>query len=615
MQRTKKSKDFLLNKLTFFIFIYFFFYSSSSLSEDFPQSKNLYQENSLEAKVEEKLQRMTLEEKIGQMIMPALKANSTFDFKTIKENIIRYHVGGYHFVLDEKALHQQRSVKKLIHWMQNQAVLPLLIASDFEGGLGFYFNDGTRVPRAMALGATGDTNLAYKTAQIVASESRNLGVHIDFYPDVDINSNRENPIINIRSFGSEPNLVSSMAKEYIRGLQENNIIAVAKHFPGHGNTSIDSHIGLPSLNSSMEELQNMELRPFQASIDDGVKGIMSAHVLLPALEKQNFPATMSKNILTKLLKEKMGFKGLLFTDAMMMGSIVKNYPNASSCVMAVNAGADIILYPVNVAESFGAILHAVKNGQIPEDRINESVRKILFHKFQIGLFESLPSSKNLAISLTQKKAHEELAASIIQRAITLVKDDKSLMPLNFNSESKIVIVNLLDRDAGWREGIPGESFKKKFLEQKIKLKDYLVTEKTSDVQIKQIIADAKQADVLIVAGYVQVSAFKGSIDFSVPQNHLLQKLAEANPKNIFVMFGNPYLISRLPKFSTCILAYECYPGAETAAAKAILGEELFSGKLPIYIDENYKLGHFVNNLQKSSLQPVLKLNLKTRSAI
>ncbi|MDX1919226.1 MAG: glycoside hydrolase family 3 N-terminal domain-containing protein [Candidatus Caenarcaniphilales bacterium] len=553
----------------------------------------------LEAKVQERMKEMTLEEKVGQMIMPALKANSNFDFKQVKENIQNYHVGGYHFVLDEHGLHKQRSIKKLINWMQNQSQLPLLIASDFEGGLGFYFNDATRVPRAMAIGATGDTNSAYEIAQIVAKEARALGVHINFYPDVDINSNSKNPIINIRSFGAEPDLVSSMAVQYIRGLQQNKVIAVAKHFPGHGNTSIDSHIGLPTVNSSLEELKKLELKPFQASIDEGVQGIMSAHVLLPKVDEQMLPATMSKPILTNLLKEQMGFKGLLFTDAMMMGSIAKNYPNASSCVMAVKAGADVILYPVNVAESYQSILKAVKEGEISEERINESVKKILLKKYELGLLESL-SGIRTGTTHQDKLKHEKTASLVMERAITLVKDSNSLLPLELNPSSKVLIINLVDKGNGWREGAPGEFFKKKFLDKKVNLKSYLVTEEINSSKVNEIIAEAKEADVLIVAGHVQVSAFKGSIDFSENQIKLLKELSAANENNIFVMFGNPYVIAFITEFSSYVLAYECYPGAETAAAKAITGEVPFKGKLPVEIDGFYKLGHYVKAKNKKS---------------
>ena len=285
--------------------------------------------------VHNRIRGMTLEEKVGQVLIAGTESDFTHvdspKFRRIKEDITRYHVGGYH-AFGGNAL----TAALLLYRMQDVARLPLLITADLEGGAGLIFEGGTRFPKAMALGATFDPKNAYTVGKITAQEGRSLGIHLNFYPVADVNNNPANPIISIRSFGEHPGWVSKMASAYIRGSQDHGMLATAKHFPGHGDTATDSHLELPVIHVSRERMDQVELPPFRAAIQAGVEAIMTAHLYIPALEPQHrLPATLSRRVLTGLLREEMGFDGLVVTDAMTMRGISAHYPPgeaARSCL-------------------------------------------------------------------------------------------------------------------------------------------------------------------------------------------------------------------------------------------------------------------------------------------
>src|SRR5262249_20164643 len=282
-------------------------------------------------------------------------------------------------------LHDPAGVAVLINHMQGLARVPLMITADFEGGVGYRYQGATRLPRAMAIGATGSEDLAYQAGKIAGEEARAIGVGVNFYPVVDVNNNPRNPIINIRSFGGDPKQVSRMARAYIRSYQATGGLATAKHFPGHGDTSTDSHLELPSIDVDRSRLDAIELPPFKAAIDEGVAGVMSAHIALPRIEPGGQPATLSSKVLTGLLRHDMGFKGVVFTDAMTMRGIAAHYSEGDAAVRAFQAGADIILYPTSVQAAFTGLKQAAASGNIERARLDESVRRILRAKARLGL--------------------------------------------------------------------------------------------------------------------------------------------------------------------------------------------------------------------------------------
>ena len=331
---------------------------------------------------------MTLDEKIGQLIIPAkvgmFLAQDSETFQQIRRDITEFHVGGYHMLGEVNVLHEPAGVALLINHLQELAKVPLWITADFEGGVGLRYIGATRLPRAMAMGATGNPEMAYHAARITAEEARALGVQVNFYPVADVNNNARNPIINIRSFGGDPKQVGLMARAYIRGSQEHGVMATAKHFPGHGDTSTDSHLELPVVDVNRARLDAIELPPFRAAIEEGVGGVMSAHIALPQIDTEKLPATLSPKILTGILRDELNFRGVIFTDAMNMRGIAAHYPEGEAAVRAVKAGADVVLYPSSVEQVFLGLKRAIESGEIKESRIDESVRRILTAKARAG---------------------------------------------------------------------------------------------------------------------------------------------------------------------------------------------------------------------------------------
>jgi beta-N-acetylhexosaminidase len=433
--------------------------------------------------------------------------------------------------------------------------------------------------------------MAFKAGQVAAREARALGVHVNFYPVVDVNNNARNPIINIRSFGGDPKLVSEMARAYIRGSQSSGAMATAKHFPGHGDTSADSHIELPVIDVDRARLDQIELPPFRAAVEEGVGGVMSAHIALPRIEESKLPATLSELMLTGVLRQEMDFKGVIFTDAMNMRGVAAHYPEGEAAVRAVKAGADIILYPPSVEQAFTAVKRAVEAGEITEARINESVRRILSAKARLGLHQNRFADIKQLDRVLGSKENQAAAREIIESAVTLVRDSKNVLPLKLSAEQKVLFVTVVDNSEGWRDGMPGRAFLEGLRKRHQHVTNVYVTDRTSWAEIDLIKKLAALADVIIVNGFIRVSSYKGSIDMSEGEINLLKHLSATGKPMAFVLYGSPYLISFVPEIPTYILAYEYYPAAEEAALKAVLGEIEFKGKLPVELPGFYPIGH------------------------
>lgn len=541
--------------------------------------------------VEKTLREMTLEEKIGQMLVPAMSPvfmnRESDEFRMIERHIVEFHVGGYHaFGGDPVAL------AALLNRMQRLAKIPLLITADLEGGPGYQFRGATRLPRAMALGATGSDELAYRAGQITAIEGRALGIHVNFYPVLDVNNNPRNPIINIRSFGEDVALVSRLGQAYIRGAQENGQLATAKHFPGHGDTSQDSHLELPVIAVDRERLDRIELPPFRAAIQAGVAAIMTAHIALPQLEpEKGVPATLSPTILTGLLRTELGFNGLIFTDAMQMRGVADHFTPEEATVRAVRAGADVILFPVDVEKSFMALRDAVQKGDIPLARIEASVRRLLEAKARLGLHRNRYVDLDRIETLVGNREHQQWARTMIERALTLVRDERRLLPLTLDATQRVLLLTLLDARDGWREGVPGSAFRAELLRRHPQVVEVTLDGTSSRETIEVVKKLASLCDVILVNGFIRVAAYKGSIDLGEELLDLLRFLSRSEKPLVFTLFGSPYALTFVPELPTGILTYEYYPEAERAAVRAILGEIPFTGRLPISLPGMYPIGH------------------------
>ena len=544
--------------------------------------------------VERTLRSLTLDEKIGQMLMARSERGAfvnidSDEFERVRREIVDYHVGAVHVYGGDPAV-----VALLINQMQRAAKVPLLISDNFEGGVGFVLFGATRLPLGMAIAATGDPKVAYEAAKMAALEGRAVGVNVNFYPVADVQNNPANPIINIRSFGEDPASVSRFVRAYIRGAEDNGQLATAKHFPGHGDVSKDSHLVMPTLDVARERLEAVELPPFRAAVAENVGAFMSAHIWLPQLEpEKDLPATLSRKSMGDLLRGDLGYDGLLFTDSMSMRGVTNSFKPAEASVRAVEAGADMLVTPPNLPASFEAIKEAVATGRLTEKRIDESVRRILRAKARLKLYDQRNRfvDPNRIMAVVGTRANKEFAQSISDRAITLVRDEGNVLPIRPSSDLRVVQVNILDNRSGWREGVPGRTLTSELGKRFPRAATVQIDDQTTAAELGMLRKMAQLADVLIVNGFIRVAEYKGSINLSPPQLTLVRDLAAMRKPFVFTAFGSPYLLHHIPDLPSYMVAYDTYPGAETAAIKAIAGEIPIQGKLPISLPGLYPIGH------------------------
>ncbi len=543
--------------------------------------------------VDRTLRSMTVDEKIGQMLMPGsgpggFHALDAEELKEARRDVTEFHVGGVHVAIGDAS-----SIALTLNALQRLAKVPLLTAHNLEGGAGYVLYGATRMPLAMAIGATGDEKLAYEAARVTAIEGRATGVNVNFYPVADVNNNPENPIINIRSFGEDPATVSRFVAAYVRGIQENGELATAKHFPGHGDVSTDSHLAMPVLDVTMQRLQSVELPPFRAAVDAGVGAVMSAHIWLPQIEPQKgLPSTLSKNVLTGLLRDDLHFRGIVFTDSMSMRGVTASFSNADATVRAVEAGADILVGIPSVPESFHAIQEALRSGRLTEARLDESVRRILRAKASLGLDQ--PQNRYADVNQLMLKVgtaeNRAVAQRIADNAITLVKDDAHVLPLRPSVGTRVVQINLLDNRTGWREGPVGRIATSELAKRFPRAVTVQIDDQSTAGEYDAVRKLAQISDAVLVNGFIRVAAYKGSIDLDHEQMALLRDLIAMKKPLVFTAFGSPYILLHLPELPAYAVTYDISGTAEHAAIRAITGEIPYKGRLPINLPGLYKIG-------------------------
>ena len=544
--------------------------------------------------VERTLRSMTLDQKIGQMLTArastgAFRALDSEELEGMRRAITEFHVGGVHAGIGDAA-----AIAVTLNEMQRLAKIPLLTTSNFEGGAGYVLYGATRMPLAMAMAATGDVNLAYEAGRVTAQEGRALGVNVNFYPVVDVNNNPENPIINIRSFGEDPATVSRFVTAYVRGIQENGQLATAKHFPGHGDVTTDSHLAMPTLDVSRDRLGKIELPPFKAAFDAGVGAVMSAHIWLPQLEKEKgVPATLSRSILTDLLRDEMGYEGLVITDSMSMRGITSSFKNDDATVRAVEAGADLLIGLPKVEQSYRALQEAVRAGRIPQDRIDQSVRRILLAKARLGLTDASKRfiDANLLMRKVGTSANRAVAQRIADNAITLVRDDKNVLPLRMDKDTRAVQINVVDTREGWREGAVGRVLTTELVKRFPRAVTVQIDDQSTSTEYDLVRKLAQVSDVLIVNGFVRVASYKGSIALDDKQVALLRDLGAMKKPFVFTSFGSPFVLTHVKELPSYAVTYDISPTAELAAIKAITGEIPYRGRLPVNLPGLYETGH------------------------
>lgn len=535
------------------------------------------------------LNRMSLEEKIGQMI--ACRYQGRFvseDSDYLREwvdLIERQKIGG--LILFGGEVYETAHLTNLL---QEKARVPLLMAADFEWGTAMRINGATLFPPLMAMAATASEPLVYQMGRITATEARAMGIHMTYAPVVDVNINPDNPIINTRSLGEDPEAVARLARAFIRGCQENGLVATAKHFPGHGDTNVDSHSLLPTIQADRERLERVELYPFGQAIHAGVEAIMIGHLFVPALDQTpNLPATLSYRIITELLRKELGFRGLVVTDALGMGGITKFFSSGESAVRAVQAGVDMLLLPPDPAEAIAALRKAVLLGEIPAWRIEQSARRILELKARLGLHRN--RMVNVA-RLPQKiaiKEHLEVANQAFEKSVTLVKNEAEVLPLAPGTAAEKMAVFSLSSDAD--DYYAGSPFIREMETRKPDLITFYADAYTGREFIQEAKEKASQATVVIFILFSSLKTAKGSVDL-LPRHIELVRDMSAGPHRVIVLsFGSPYFLKHFPEVDAYLCLYRNTAQSQQVAVKALFGEIEVNGKLPVSIPGLYPVGH------------------------
>jgi beta-N-acetylhexosaminidase len=545
--------------------------------------------------VERTLAAMPLRDRIAQMMLPWTPgddvAEGTEPFQRVAEWVSADHVGG---IIISTGTPGGYAAK--LNALQGRSRVPLLVVTDLESGPGMRLvaardasgpmreGGGTSFPPVMGLAAAGSDSLAFEVGRVIGAEARAVGVGLTLSPVLDVNSNADNPIINTRSFGERPAEVARLGAAYVRGVHAGGLLAAGKHFPGHGDTHTDSHIDLPRVDASREKLEAVDLAPFRAAMGAGMDGVLVGHISVPAVEADGVPASMSHRFSTDVLRGEMRFAGLVVTDAMNMGGLTRRYSEEEAAVRAVEAGADLLLQPPHPRQAIDAIERAVKAGRIHQARIDQSVRRILAAKERVGLSRRSTVDRAAVDRLVGSPEHLALAREVARRSITLVRDDKGLVPLA-PAARRVLSITYSDR-----EGRPaGEGFDTALGEAR-QVSTARVGPRTGDAELAALRRRADSADVVVVSVYVSPQEYKGTVSLGGTFPAFVERMARDGVPLVVVSFGSPYLISSLPSVPSYLLAWGSCGVCQQAAAQALLGTSPITGRLPVSLPPRFAVG-------------------------
>ena len=541
---------------------------------------------------------LSLEEKAAQLMMPWVLSDFAPEGSASHERIVGMVEGeGVGGVIVSVGSPMEAAAK--INELQRRAKVPLLVAADLERGAGYRFRGAvylpgaiplggaTEFPSLMALGATGDEGLAQEMGRITAQEARALGIHTPFAPVLDVNNNPDNPIINVRSLGEDPQEVARLGRAFVRGVEGEGLLATGKHFPGHGDTETDSHLDLPVIRASRSRLEEVELLPFRAAIEEGLEGIMTAHITVPALNGgDDLPATLSHAVLTDLLQDEMGFQGLIFTDAMDMLAIDRRFGRNEATIRALEAGADIILMPPDVETAIQALVGAVEEGRVTEARLDRSVLKLLRAKEKLGLNRNRQVSLENVSRVVGIPAHEAVAQEVADRSITLLKNGRNLLPLLGTRGARVLSVTFRR---------PSDLLAGRYLDAGLRARYPRLITAQLDADTPGEIYDAlmrraRRSNLVVVSLHASVVTASGSVAIPEEMVDFLDALSRSGTPHIVVSFGNPYLISDFPDVQAYMLAWHGTEVSQRAVAKALFGEIPIRGRTPTQIPPLYQIG-------------------------
>lgn len=491
-------------------------------------------------------------------------------------------------------LGQPLELAAILNRLQAAAATPLLIGADYEHGVGMRISGGTRFPRAMAFGAANDPALVREAARLTGREARALGVHVNFAPVADVNNNPRNPVINIRSFGEDPARVGVLAGEAVRGLQEGGVVATLKHFPGHGDTAVDTHLGLATVPHDRARLDRVELAPFRAGIAAGAAAVMVAHVEMPALDPAPGPATFSRPIVTGLLRGDLGFRGLVVTDSMLMDAISAMTGPGEAAVRAVLAGADVVLDPEDVREAATALGAALTTGTLPRARLVESARRVLEYKARLGLHRARAVDLNDVMTHVGTKAAADLARTTAERAVTLLRDEPSAVPLTTPRTGRVLYLSVLDYPSNWRIAAPSRTVIPELRKRWPTVTAVELSDRSSPQELDLVRALAASHDAIVAGVFVRASSGSGRLDLAPGVIRLLQDLSAAVGRRsqpfVAAFFGSPYAAVAASSLPSVLVTYDFGDYAEAAAVRALAGEIAIQGRLPVALGEGLGVG-------------------------
>ncbi|TWT13312.1 glycoside hydrolase family 3 protein [Planomicrobium sp. CPCC 101079] len=544
------------------------------------------------------IENMTMEEKVGQMLMPDFRnwkgKNVTAMLPEIKALVKQYHLGGV-ILFRENVVTTEQTAKLVDDYQKASEKYNLLMTIDQEGGIVTRLQSGTDMPGSMALGATRSADITRKVGNAIGEELSALGINMNFAPSFDINHNPDNPVIGVRSFGEKPELVAELGVAYTKGLQESGTAATAKHFPGHGDTAVDSHLGLPEVPYDLERLKAVELYPFQKAMEAGIDAIMTAHVTFPKIDNTtaisqkdgteiNIPATLSHKVLTELMREDMGYEGVIFTDALNMQAIADHFGPVDAVIRAVKAGSDIVLMPVGLESVANGLYDAVESGDISEERIEASVERILALKLKRGIIKEetpQPIQEKVAnaLQVVGSEEHKLVEKEASEKSITLVKNE-GVLPLAPAAEDLLVVVGNIYSDELYF-GLKARHANTIWIE-----KDNLLTEEE--------LAQVKAAKAVIVGTRTSTVAQRSPNSGQMKMAN--QILAATEAPVVAVGIQNPYDVMAYPNVDAYLTQYSFRTASYEAMASTILGELSPTGKLPVTIpslnnDVLYEYGH------------------------
>ena len=536
------------------------------------------------ASVNAELAKLTPRQKVAQLVVPWLGGNYMSLDDSAYQIAVRWidslEVGGLII-----SVGSPYDIAAKLNALQRRSKLPLLVSADLEWGAAMRVVGATAFPHIMAAGATGDERDAYTIGRVAALEGRAVGIHVNFAPDADVNNNPLNPIINIRSFGEDPRAVAKLVRAYVRGLQDNGMLATLKHFPGHGDTDIDSHIGLPAIRADYTRLDSIELVPFRAGIDAGAKVVMSAHIAFPAFTG-DAPATLSASVLTGVLRDSLKFGGLVVTDALQMGAIVTKYGAGEAAVRAFEAGSDLLLMPADPDSAIASMLAALQTGRLTAARLDASVRRVLEIKRGLGLFQRRTVPLDSIARLVGSKAFLDAADGIAQRSLTLVRDTTGTIDRLRRTRSRMAIISYADE----LNSFAGQRMLELLRAGGDTVGFFRLWPMSGQASYDSARVVIGRAPTVIFAANVRPISGRGFIALPDSLARLITMTDSVKP-TVLVALGSPYLLNQTPTVKSYLIAWSGVRPAERAAARALLGWSPIRGKLPIRIPPAYPIGH------------------------